>query len=172
MLFLLVLLTGMIGVAFYWFNQDSVDVIPLPVVKPLAPHVSLEWESKELPSGARDQRPEDHPGYTLAIQRCTRCHLLPSPSQVPRNTWPFVLTWMSNYLGYTNIYGPFQNNVDSALMPSEPVMGESDLRTLSEYFLVFAPDEVQGGQVPGLADPVPLAQFRPAKPPMDLPLMS
>jgi hypothetical protein len=48
-------------------------------------------------------------------------------------------------------------------------MVESDLRTLSEYFLVFAPDEVQEDQVPGIADPVPLAQFRPAKPPMDLP---
>ena len=167
--FLLVLLAGLGGVMFFWFDQDSVDVIPVPVVKSLAPHVSLEWGSKALEPGAREQLPEDHPGYTLAIQHCTRCHLLPSPSQVPRETWPFVLTWMSNYLGYTNLYGPFQNNVDSALMPSEPVLGENDLRALSEYYLVFAPDAVQEGQVPGIVDPVPLAQFRPTKPPMDLP---
>lgn len=166
---LLLLLAGLGSLAIYWFDQDSVDVIPIPVVKSLAPHVSIEWESKVLEPGARNQKPTDHPGYTLALQHCTRCHLLPSPSQVPRETWPFVLTWMSNYLGYTNIYGPFQNNVDHALIPSEPTVDENDLQTISEYFLVFAPESVRENQISNVADPVSLTQFRPTTPPMNIP---
>ena len=163
------LLIGVCGLTLFWFDQDVMDVIPIPVVKPLHPAVSLEWESKVLPPGARDQKHTDHPGYTLAIQHCTRCHLLPSPSQVPRETWPFVLTWMSNYLGYTNIYGPFQNNVDSALIPSEPVLGENDLQTLAEYYLLFAPESPHDFQGSGVVQPVPFVQFAPKPPPMDLP---
>lgn len=145
------------------------EVIPIPVVKPLHRAVTLDWESKLLPSNARAQEPTNHPGYTLAIQYCTRCHLLPSPSQVPRDTWPFVLTWMSNYLGYTNIYGPFRNNVDSFLIPPEPVIGENDLQTLAEYYLLFAPEKVIEPKVPGISRPLPLTQFTPKSAPMDLP---
>ena len=49
---------------------------------------------------------------------------------------------MSNYLGYTNLYGPFQNNVDSIQIPSQPMVSESELQAISEYYLLYAPLEI------------------------------
>ena len=113
--------------ALAWFGWQSSSnrfseelFIPIPKVKHLHPLVSLEWDSQKVDPHQAGKAPTAHPGYALALAHCTRCHGLPTPQQLPRETWPFVMTWMSNYLGYTNLYGPFQNNVDSIQIPSHP----------------------------------------------------
>ena len=131
--------------ALAWFgwqsssNRFSEEVfIPIPKVKHLHPMVSLEWDSQKVDPHQAGKAPTAHPGYALALAHCTRCHGLPTPQQLPRETWPFVMTWMSNYLGYTNLYGPFQNNVDSIQIPSQPMVSESELQAISEYYLLYA----------------------------------
>jgi hypothetical protein len=166
---LLAFTVGVVAWVLYWFQRDSVDVMPIPVVKSGQPHVSLEWVPTQVESGRRKLNPDTHPGHVLAVQHCTGCHLLPSPQQLPRDAWPFVLTWMFNYLGYTNIYGPFQNNVERLLIPAVPAMNEKALQSLAEYYLLFAPRS--GGartHVPTTPHPR-MHQFLPQAPPMSIP---
>ena len=116
----------------------------------------------------KGKAPTAHPGYALALAHCTRCHGLPTPQQLPRETWPFVMTWMSNYLGYTNLYGPFQNNVDSIQIPSQPMVSESELQAISEYYLLYAPLEIRPDERSTALRPGSLKQFTPRPPPMQV----
>ena len=162
--------------ALAWFgwqsssNRFSEEVfIPIPKVKHLHPMVSLEWDSQKVDPHQAGKAPTAHPGYALALAHCTRCHGLPTPQQLPRETWPFVMTWMSNYLGYTNLYGPFQNNVDSIQIPSQPMVSESELQAISEYYLLYAPLEIRPDERTTALRPGSLKQFTPRPPPMQVP---
>ena len=161
---------GLLGWLWWRAPMDPEEIlIPVPQVKHLHPMVSLEWDSKAVSNRLSEQPHEAHPGHALATTHCTPCHLLPSPDQLPRETWPFVITWMSNYLGYTNLYGPFQNNVDHALMPEQPMIDEAGLQAISEYYLIHASGESTRGGALQREQPGYLDQFTVKAPPMKLP---
>ena len=86
--------------ALAWFgwqsssNRFSEEVfIPIPKVKHLHPMVSLEWDSQKVDPHQAGKAPTAHPGYALALAHCTRCHGLPTPQQLPRETWPLGLNY-------------------------------------------------------------------------------
>ena len=138
---LCLLLIALVLAAFFYQSRRSAGTvfIAVPAHKPLSEFATLQWEPREVelpPPGDDGLR---HPGYTLALEHCATCHLLPEPGQLPRETWPFVMTWMSNYLGYTNTYVPFGNNVDWALFPGAPLVTEGQLQQMTEYFSIYAP---------------------------------
>jgi hypothetical protein len=81
----------------------------------------------------RDRR-QPHPGRDLARQHCGTCHPVPKPDQLPRETWPFVLDWMGNYLGYPMTDGRLDNLVDEKLIPAEPTIGDQELKALRDFF--------------------------------------
>lgn len=141
MLLILSLLLG--GVLVYRKRSETI-VVPLPRVAKLNGLTSLTWDMVSIPARSIDKRPDAHPGYQLAERHCTACHLLPEPAHLSVDDWPYALTWMFNYLGYPNHYGPFANIVEGDLMPSAPVIDENELRQLASYYLVHAsPDERQ-----------------------------
>ena len=56
--------------------------------------------------------------------------------------------------GLHQSYGPFQNNVDSIQIPSQPMVSESELQAISEYYLLYAPLRFAPMKDPQLFDPV------------------
>ena len=105
------------------------------------PHRTLDWIAVNRSRSDIPTDPKKHPGFLLANQHCIRCHLVPEPDQIPREAWPFVLTWMANYVGYENRYGYFEGIVLDSPKLDEPAISEADLRLLSEYFQIYAPTE-------------------------------
>ncbi len=127
------------GVFLARYTRSDRDIfIAVPYFKPINAVTSLEWKPEKVTLPKAGDSGSEHPGYRLASVHCTRCHLLPSPGQLPRETWPFVLTWMSNYLGYTNTYVPFSNNVEASLIPESRLVSDSEFREISEYYLIHA----------------------------------
>jgi hypothetical protein len=85
--------------------------------------------------------PED--GAELAQRHCQSCHLLPRPEHLPRETWPFVLTWMGNYLGFRKLEPPFQRLVGAHLVPAQPVLSQQEFARLSAWFRDGAPTRAE-----------------------------
>ena len=140
--FFLAILVGValvVGAYNLWFGDREIFV-PVPFLQPLNDFATLQWEPVKKRSPSEDDNGAGHPGFEQAKIHCVRCHSLPDPQQLPKETWPFVLTWMSNYLGYTNTYVPFGNNVDHRLMPTAPLLTELEFQQLAEYYLLFSPD--------------------------------
>ena len=79
-------------------------------------------------------------GSTLVQQHCTRCHPAPEPEHLPRRTWPLVLDWMGNYLGYKNTEGSLDVLVNQEQVPESPIVSPEKLDTIREYFLSNAPE--------------------------------
>ena len=107
-------------------------------------------------SGGQGTHP--HPGYALALAHCTRCHGLPTPQQ-PRETWPFVMTWMSNYLLHQSLW-PLSEQRGHIQIPSQPMVSESELQAISVY-LLYAPLEVRPDERSTALRPGSLKQFTP-----------
>lgn len=132
-----------------------------------SPHATIQWDFREVTSDELSGDPRSHPGYSLARAHCTRCHLPPTPDQLPRDSWVFVLTWMANYLGYPNFYGPFEPIVDSAVTPPGPLLSPEEFRAIADYYLVHATDE-SDWTTPAETHPV-VSQFTAETPDFDLP---
>ena len=134
---LVVLVVGVLA-GLFWEYDDEV-YLPVPYVRPLSAAATIQWEPGAFNRPAATDKGNDHPGLALARVQCVRCHSLPRPQQLPRDTWPFVLTWMVNYLGYTNTYMPFGNNVEASLIPPQPLVSEADFQAIAAYYLLYAP---------------------------------
>jgi len=74
-------------------------------------------------------------GEQVAERHCQSCHLLPSPAQLPRETWPFVIDWMGNYLGYPKVSGPFARLAATQLIPDAPLVSTEEMTRLGHYFI-------------------------------------
>ena len=164
------LLAALILVAIMaWVRQarlPSQEWIPSPVIVLTNRSSTVQWTPRPIAAYELDRGVELHPGQRLAQAHCTRCHLLPDPGQLPRDTWPFVLTWMANYLGYRNVYGPFQTIVDEDQIPDQPLIGADEFRELAKYYLLAAQTEEQWRKPPKRL-PV-MTRFRPEVPPLGL----
>lgn len=147
-------------------HRPEPEWIPSPVIVLTNRSSTVQWISRPVAPAELGRLSSGHPGKSLAQTHCTRCHLLPSPDQLPRETWPFVLTWMANYVGYRNVYGPFQNIVDEDQIPAQPLIGAEEFRELSDYFLLSAKTE-ETWRTPPETRPVS-TQFRPEIPPLGL----
>jgi hypothetical protein len=79
-------------------------------------------------------------GAEVAARHCQTCHMLPQPSQLPKETWPFVIDWMGNYLGYKKLFKPFGHITDRSRVPDEPVVSVEEMSRLGRYFLERAPE--------------------------------
>ena len=143
----------------WWWFDDSGDYIAVPYVRPLTNYATLQWEPRPVEWPDPDDAGTGHPGRQLAGVHCVRCHSLPEPRQLPRETWPWVLTWMSNYLGFTNTYLPFGNNVEAALMPPKPLVSEQAFQSLAEYYLLYSPEAKDLAPNPGTSQ-APTDRFR------------
>ncbi|MCA9509330.1 MAG: VCBS repeat-containing protein [Myxococcales bacterium] len=74
-------------------------------------------------------------GEQVAERYCQSCHLLPVPGQLPRETWPFAIDWMGNYLGYPKLGGPFERLVAKRLIPDAPLVSTAEMTRLGRYFI-------------------------------------
>ena len=79
--------------------------------------------------------PAEPEGRRLARQHCATCHLPPDPSDLPREAWPFVLAWMTNYLGYPRTQGALAALVDPSRVPDRPAVTREELRAIVEHYL-------------------------------------
>ena len=143
---LIIIFVFFISVSIQTTAQDDLSIqlmIPKVVEIQQRPMQSLNWYSGTIASSKVPRLMEDHPGFALSQKLCVGCHLAPIPMQLPRKAWPFALTWMSNYLGYTNHYGSFVGIVGTARIPSEPAVTEAELQSLAEYFQVYSKTEVE-----------------------------
>ena len=137
-----------IVVGLFTHSRQDRAVIPYPVMKPVNEAVSIQWEPRIISASRSSMDPADHPGYLIAQQQCVRCHLFPEPSQLPHSTWPFVLTWMSNYLGYENYYGPFQPIVSGELIPDAALVSPDEFQAIAEYYLLYSTDSEKSAEMP------------------------
>ena len=75
-------------------------------------------------------------GEELAAQYCTGCHLMPMPGQLPQETWPFVLKWMGNYLGFENKSGVLgEGIVNFDIVPKEKIISSGEFSKIKDYYL-------------------------------------
>ena len=116
-------------------------LLPYPVMEEANEALSIQWDTEWVPLSRLPDNSENHPGFALAQKHCVACHLLPTPDQLPRGAWPFAMTWMANYLGYPNYYGPFRAIVTGSLIPEEPTVTKEEFQQLSEYFIAYAEDD-------------------------------
>jgi len=165
-LILAAVLAGVVAARIYLSRQPEPVWIPSPVIDPKNQHATVQWDFREIAPAELKLHPETHPGHRLALAHCTRCHLLPAPEQLPRETWPFVLSWMANYLGYRNVYGPLQVIVDEVQIPGSPLIGADEFRELSDYYLLFAKAEASWRTTPPIRPS--LTQFQAEVPLRDL----
>lgn len=119
-------------------------------------------------SGSAGQREETsvvrdaHPGRELAQQYCGNCHPVPQPDQLPRDTWPFVLDWMGNYLGYRQLDGRLERLVTQERIPDDSLVSPQELAALRDFFRSRAPE---GPLRPG--DKPPMQESRDLFEPVD-----
>ena len=127
---------------------------------------------REAVSDLQNQRRLDE-GRALAAGHCASCHLEPAPDILPKRSWNAVLGYMGYFLGIENIDYLADDpelarvNVSAkreyllleGVLPTSPLLNESDWDALRYYYLETAP-----------ADPLPQA----GKPPLrwDLPQFS
>ena len=78
------------------FSATVPIAIPTQISPITDPARSLRWKARFLPAEKSESPRESHPGFALAQQHCTHCHLTPLPEHESRETWPFVLNWMGN----------------------------------------------------------------------------
>ena len=78
-------------------------------------------------------------GRDVAERHCRSCHALPDPSQLPKETWPFVVQWMGNYLGYKKLFKPFGHITAKHLIPNEPLVSQEEMTRLGRYYIEEAP---------------------------------
>lgn len=95
--------------------------------------------TKEREATLAEQKPLTSPallhGKALAQQHCTRCHLLPLPNDLPRRSWPMVMSWMGIYTGTLPKESfPHPSLVNPALIPPKPLMSEADLLAVGRYY--------------------------------------
>ncbi|HEX5055435.1 MAG TPA: VCBS repeat-containing protein [Gammaproteobacteria bacterium] len=78
-------------------------------------------------------------GEQLAAQYCSTCHLEPVSGQLPRESWPFVLRWMGNYLGFKDFDDELgEGIVDRDIMPDKKLISSGDFGKIRDYFLAGA----------------------------------
>ena len=78
-------------------------------------------------------------GREVAQRYCANCHLEPDPAQLPKETWPFVVTWMGNYLGYKRLHPPYGHITAKHLIPPDPLVSREEMTRLGRFFLENAP---------------------------------
>jgi hypothetical protein len=75
-------------------------------------------------------------GAELAAQYCTSCHLAPVPEQLPRETWPFILKWMGNYLGFEDTDGVLgEGIVNFDIVPEKKLISSGDFSKIKDHYL-------------------------------------
>jgi hypothetical protein len=119
-----------------------------------------------------DARPARRGGLRaaeLAEGHCGRCHLVPSPSDLPAETWPFVLTWMSHYLGLRPVDDAYRSLVAAALVPAEPALSRRNFERLSNHFVSQAPPRREFRLPPRELRPLALASAADELAELDLP---
>jgi hypothetical protein len=102
---------------------------------------TLDWAIKDVPLASVPEKQDEHPGYALVTRNCTRCHLRPTPEQLPRHIWPFAIMWMANYLGYPNNFGPFTGLSSLTLIPPAPIASIEELGMIAEFFQIYSTDQ-------------------------------
>jgi hypothetical protein len=98
-------------------------------------------------------------GEPLAVQHCSRCHLLPEPGQLDSLTWAkYVLPRMADVLGISSedssqrlIIG--NPGLKKELMrygyfPDKPLMDEEAWQKLKAYYLYNAPEKLATPEIP------------------------
>lgn len=77
----------------------------------------------------------DFSGEELVAKYCTVCHLAPAPEQLPQEGWPFVLTWMGNYLGFRDTAGELNGIVNIDIIPDKKLISAGDFSKIKSYYL-------------------------------------
>ena len=98
-------------------------------------------------------------GEEVAQRYCQSCHVLPRADRLPKETWPFLIQWMGNYLGYERLSPPFDRLVDAKSIPANPLVSKAEMSRLGQHFIdgaMFATEFVIGRS----PEP-PIERFRP-----------
>jgi hypothetical protein len=83
-------------------------------------------------------------GAELAAQYCTGCHLAPVPEQLPRETWPFVLKWMGNYLGFEDTDGVLgEGIVNFDIVPGKKLISSGDFSKIKDHYLSLSKPQTE-----------------------------
>jgi hypothetical protein len=97
------------------------------------------------PAPAAPVAPTTHPGYQQAQAVCTKCHLLPDPTLLPKNLWrDIVLKKMAFYTGILQL--DVEKNDEgklykaSGLFPTTPLLTREAWDQIESYFLEYAPE--------------------------------
>lgn len=87
-------------------------------------------------------------GKLLAQQYCQSCHMLPSPSLLPKDMWEEgVLSRMGPFLGIVSYHGKSYyraNDVSLAFFPSRPLIDSMAWENIVKYYTTTAPDVLPG----------------------------
>ena len=129
-----------------FFRIGTAFALGIAIVLVLQLNVRKERERKTSRLNARDSglpiatrpNPPDvarYDGQLLAAIHCSRCHPVPEPSHLPREHWPFMMTYMGNYLGYEETNGPFNGIVNARLIPEQPFVSHEEFSAIHDYYV-------------------------------------
>lgn len=82
-------------------------------------------------------------GQTLAATACAQCHTVPTPSDMAREEWPYLLAWMGNYLGHPAEIEIHPALVARHLVPPQPVVTRKQFKAIQDYYVQQAPAQSQ-----------------------------
>lgn len=134
------------------FSQKKVKILPMTVLSLALSSVSCA-DQKE-PSSILSEK--ELTGKELAQSYCSTCHLLPNPSDAPKEFWPVIVQWMGAYLGMKGdeLEGiepgpPAPAEIDTAddytisfvMMEKEGLLGEKRYFNIKRYYSDYAPSE-------------------------------
>ena len=111
------------------------------VVSPARSGTADAWSEIAATAGS------NHPGAALAEEHCKRCHLVPSPDDLPSDRWDFVIAWMAHYFGYDSFEGPQRSVVLEELVQEVPTVERKVLETILDYYETESKTEVAANQV-------------------------
>lgn len=74
-------------------------------------------------------------GAEVAQRYCQSCHALPTAEQLPKETWPFAINWMGNYLGYKKLSPPYGHITARHRIPAEPLVSPAEMSRLGRHYI-------------------------------------
>ncbi len=90
---------------------------------------------------ASDPDKAEREGKLLVKRYCSTCHLTPSPSVLPKESWPQALGWMGNYLGLKDERSLSQGIVNEDQIPNRPIITRAKFQLIKNYLISHAPTQ-------------------------------
>jgi hypothetical protein len=113
-------------------------ILAVGVTLLVAGALAYHFVEKAENTGAPTLAPTGTPAEVLIKNQCSRCHAPPKPEHLPKESWPFAIRWMGNYLGIQDLGDGIDPLVVRQYVPAKAMIHPKDLASIQAYFVALA----------------------------------